>query len=615
MKSYAGQYLRINLTDGTIKKEPLPEEWARMYLGGRGIGARILWDETGPETDPLGPDNKLLILGGAFQGTNICGSGRYCVMYKSPLTGLIGEAYSGGAFIHEFKWAGYDFLIIEGKAPKPSYIHIADDLVEIRDAAHLWGLEVREYEEAVRDELGDPGYKCCGIGPAGEKQVLISCIMNDFERAAGRTGGGAVFGSKNLKCIAVRGTKGTTVADPDKLMELSLENRKLIIQTGMSQGLKRGGTGTGIPGLNEAGILPTENFNKGTFEGHMNLAGDTMYDTIMVNKKACTGCAIGCINQVRVQDSPYGDVSPVYGGPEYETAASMGSLLGIDDLNAVAKAAERCNALGLDTIAAGTTMAFATECFINGLLKKEDVGFELDWNRPMEILQLLEMIAKREGIGDLLANGSTKAAEHIEGDQPRGRMGMGLQYATAPRGANHLEGYHDTGWMAGPGSPEMGVEAGVDRFTLKGKAWPAIATENQRSVDNSIVMCCFTVAAAGDIRNLQLIVDMLNACTGWELTYPDLQKIGERSYVLTRAYSCREGVTRADDHLPEKVQKPLDDGGATAGQVWTPEEWEETLDEYYEMRGYDKNGIPTKEKLTELGLADVAEGLYKALRK
>ena len=192
--------LRINLTKGEISREDLPASLWENYLGGRGIGARILWDETGPETDPLGPDNKLLILGGAFQGTNICGSGRFCVMFKSPLTGLIGEAYSGGAFIHEFKWAGYDFLVIEGKAPKPSYIHIADDLVEIRDAAHLWGLEVLEYEEAVRDELGDPGYKCCGIGPAGEKQVLISCIMNDFERAAGRTGGGAVFGSKNLKC-------------------------------------------------------------------------------------------------------------------------------------------------------------------------------------------------------------------------------------------------------------------------------------------------------------------------------------------------------------------------------------------------------------------------------
>jgi len=616
--------LRVNLTTKTITKEPLADDVLRRYLGGRTLGAHILLGELDKGIDPLGPDNKLLVMGGPLNGSNVAGSGRFAVMAKSPLTGFIGEAFAGGHFIHELRWAGYLGIIVEGRSESPVYLRIHDDEVELCDASHLWGEPPLEVEHTLHRELDDGEYKILTIGLAGEKLAKIACIINDVERAAGRTGLGAVMGSKNLKAVAVRGTRGIRPVKPERIAELSMEYNRKARDFGMGVGLKVQGTPGLVKMLNTMGVLPTRNFQEGEFEGVEGISGDVMWDKYLVRKKACAGCSIACINQVRVQGGPFGEVEPVYGGPEYETLAAFGSLLGIDNYEAVAAANKKCNSYGLDTIATGTVIAFATECYLNGLITEEEVGFPLSWNDPRAMLKLIDMIAAREGFGDRLAEGSTRLAEHIPGDpqrfliatkgqdwpmhDPRGKMGLGIQYATASKGATHCDGFHDHAYIAPDGAPELGIPGGMKRTGLEGKGPYIVLAEDWRTVVNSAVVCYFTMRESGPVRNVEEFTELLAAITGFDYDIAELMKVGARGQTLTRAFSCREGVSRKDDTLPPRLFEPLPEGG-TKGSAYTQKEFQACLDAYYQARGYTDDGIPTAEVCAQLDIPEVAEKL------
>ncbi|MGQ9631093.1 MAG: aldehyde ferredoxin oxidoreductase family protein [bacterium] len=627
MLGYSGRILRVNLSAGKVSVDELDEGKARKFLGGRGLGARILFDEVPAGADPLGPENRLIFAMGPLAGTYAPGSGRFAVVGKSPLTGGFGEAYTGGFFAHELKYAGYDGIVVEGKSPKSVYIHIMDDKVEIRDASHIWGREVADVERTIRDELGDRDYKIASIGLAGENLVRFACIINDTDRAAGRTGLGAVMGSKNLKAIAVRGTGGVKVADPEGFRKHAITDiAKIKAHPWLGGSLSELGTSGGVEGLDEMGILPTRNWGAGTFKYANRISGTAMKNTILLGHRACQACPIGCTRVVEVKGGPFGGVRPEYGGPEYETVAALGSLCWNNNLEAIALANQMCNAYGMDTISTGSVIAFAMDCFEGGLLTEKDVGFRLAWGDPQAIVKLVGLIAKREGIGDLLAEGTRKAAQKIGGDAPklavevkglemgmheaRGKKGLGISYATAPRGADHMEGFHDPAYTKDNAAPELGIVKGMDRFTLEGKPKAVCAVENYNSFIDSLPICSFMSLPIAGIKNTDEITGMLAAATGWnDLTFEEEIAIGERNYNLARAFTVREGGGRADDRLPWKMSKPLPEG-ASKDQIISQKDLAEALREYYKIRGWTKDGVPSKNKLVELGLEDVAERLH-----
>ncbi|MDP6152904.1 MAG: aldehyde ferredoxin oxidoreductase family protein [Phycisphaeraceae bacterium] len=624
MFGYAGKLLRINLSTGDIWSEALTESRARKFLGGRGIGAQILFDEVPTGADPLGPENRLIFAMGPLAGTAAPGSGRFAVVGKSPLTGVFGEAYTGGFFAHELKYAGFDGIVVQGKSDAPVYIHIRDQDVQIRSASHLWGKETVDTQDALRRELHDPGYRIAGIGVAGENQVRFACVINDADRAAGRTGLGAVMGSKNLKAIAVRGRGGVQVADPAFFMKhLHAARSKLEGNLGM-EGLTAEGTSGGVVGLSKSGILPTRNWAFGTFENPESISGATIKEKIMVKNRACQACTVGCTRVVRVKEGPFAGVRPIYGGPEYETVAAFGSLCGNDNLESVAMANQLCNAHGMDTISCGAVIAFAIECYEKGFLTREDVGFELAWGDAEMIVKLVDMIARREGVGDLLASGTREAARQIGGDaaklavhvkglefgmhEARGKKGLGISYATSPRGASHMEGFHDTGHMSKNSMPEIGVIRAVDPYALDGKSAEIRAVENYMSFINSIPLCAF-LSPLASVENVDEVTGMVAAATGWsELSLEEQMTIGERNYNLARAFTVRESGGKPDDTLPWKIAQPLPTG-ATKGQSIGPQPLVAALEEYYSARGWAPDGVPSRQKLIELGLAQVADAL------
>ncbi len=624
MQGYAGRILRVDLTTGQTRAEPLEEARARKHLGGRGLGAQVLFDEMSPGADPLGPENRLVMAMGPLAGTNAPGSGRFAVVAKSPLTGVFGEAYTGGFFAHELKFAGYDGIVVEGKADKPVYVHVRDDLVEILDAAHLWGKETVDAQQAIRRELHDEGYRIAGIGIAGEKLVRFACVINDADRAAGRTGLGAVMGAKNLKAIAVRGKGPVRVADPKAFMHhfrggvsamrghLGMENFTAL------------GTAAGVEGLDKSGILPTRNWDSGTFEAPARISGETMKNRILTKNRACQACTVGCTRVVEVKSGPFAGVRPIYGGPEYETVASFGSLCGNDNLESIAMANQLCNAHSMDTISCGSAIAFAIDCFEKGILTEKDVGFPLRWGDAEMVVKLVDMIAKREGVGDLLAEGTRLAGErlgqgapdlavHVRGlelgmHEARGKKGLGISYATAPRGGDHMEGYHDTGHTRPNSLPQLGVTKPVDPYELAGKSADISAVENYTSFVNSVPICIF-LSPLADLENTDHVTGMVAAATGWsDFSLQEEMQIGERNYNLARAFTCREGSRAADDKLPAKIAQAFKKG-ATKGQSIPPEQLAVVLQEHYKVRGWTPDGVPSRGKLNELGLEYVAEQL------
>lgn len=610
---YNGKILRVNLSSKEITVEEPEENFYRRYIGGRGFISYYLLKELKPKTDPLSPENKLIFATGVITAGRIGGSGRNSVGAKSPLTNGYGEAEAGGYWGAELKRAGYDAVILEGKSDKPVYLWITNKNVEIRDAKHLWGKTTLDAENEIRSELGDRLIKTALIGPAGENLVRFSSIMNDVNRAYGRSGMGAVMGSKNLKGIAVRGSKLPAVADNNKIKEITK-----WLNENYSRHFQDTGTAGGVKHLNESGGLPTRNFREGSFEGFESITGETMRDTILVDRATCYGCPVKCKRVVEVKNRYI--VNPSYGGPEYETIAALGSNCGISDLAAIAKGNELCSAYSLDTIGTGTTIAFAMECFENGLLTLKDTdNIELRFGNADAMVKMVEMIAKREGIGDLLAEGVMRAAEkigkgasefamHVKGQEfpmhePRFKQGMGMGYAISPTGADHMISIHDDDLQKHPGwLLNLGVLDGLPANDLSPKKVRMfIYQQHWNSFANCAGLCVFL--PYGFNRKAEIV----EAITGWHVTTWELMKVGERATTMTRAFNVREGFTKADDSLPKRMHEPFI-SGPLAGIAIGEDRLSDAVSVYYDMMGWDKDtGTPTRGKLQELDIEWVAD--------
>ena len=592
---YNSKILRVNLTNRQMSIEEPEEDFYRRYMGGRGFIGYYLLKELQPGIESLGPDNKLIFATGVITGGRIAGSGRNSVGAKSPLTDGYGEAEAGGFWGPELKRAGYDAIILEGKSENPVYLWLGSGEPELRDASHLWGKTTLETEVAMREELGDRNIKTALIGPAGENLVRVACILNDITHAYGRSGIGAVMGSKNLKGIAARGKNPPAIADQAKIKEIVS-----WMGQNYSKGMQDLGTSGGLMGLNQGGGLPTRNFREGVFEGAEAISGQTMRDTILINRGTCYACPVKCKRVVKV-DEPY-KVDPAYGGPEYETLGSLGSNCGVDNLAAVSKANELCNALGLDTIGVGTVISFAMDCFENGIITENDTdGIQLNFGNADAMVKMVEMIAMRQGIGDLLAEGVKRAAEkigkgasefamHVKGQEfpmhePRFKPGMGMGYAISPTGADHMQGMHDAG------STDVGPDK-VRRF-LYSQFWS--------SFRNCAGICVFLPYTHNQFP------EIIQGLTGWNVTDWDLMKVGERTLNMTRAFNVREGFTKADDIFPKRIHEAFT-SGPLADVGYGEAKLSEAVSLYYDMAGWDREtGVPGKGKLQELDIEWVAD--------
>jgi aldehyde:ferredoxin oxidoreductase len=620
---YNGKILHIDLSSMKMRVEEPDELFYRTYLGGGGVASYYLLKNLKPGVDPLSPDNVLVFASNVISGVPIAGMTRYTVAAKSPLTGAFGEAEAGGYWGPELKSAGYDAVVIGGRAAKPSYLWIHDGKVELRSAEKLWGLETGPAQEKIREEVKEKRARVAIIGPAGENLVRFACVVNELKHANGRTGMGAVMGSKNLKAIAVRGNSKPEVKDVEKFLELAKFLTDQINTHGPNKVLRKMGTPNLVMALNTQGILPTRNFHAGVFEGAEKISGEKMTETILRTEEGCYACAVRCKRAVEVADGPYA-TSPLYGGPEYETLGSLGSLLCIDDLAAIAKGNELCNRYTLDTISAGVAIGFAMECYENGILTQEDTeGIEFRFGNADAMIKGLEWIAFRKNrLGDLLAEGVKIAAEkigkgsekyalHVKGQElpmhdPRGKTGQGLSFAVSPTGADHVEAPHDTPFAA-PGpmlsriAPLGLLEAVPTRDFGPKKVRNYTYLQFVWSLYNSLGVCNFV---AGPVWALPLnkLVEVVSAVTGWETSLWELLKAGERTVTMARVFNLREGFGRKDDTLPDRLFEPLE-SGPLQGKGIDRKEFQEALTQFYEAMGWDpKEGVPTRGKLVELNL-------------
>lgn len=619
MQGYTGKILRVDLTTQSIEVEEPEERFYRRYLGGSGLIAYYLLKEVPAEVDALDPENLLIMAGGTTTGIPIAGSGRSAVGGKSPLNGGYGEADVGGFFGAEMRRAGYDAVIFKGKAETPVYLWIHDGEAELRPADHLWGMTTEQCQTAVQEELGEKAARFALIGPAGEKMVRYAAVIHDLKHAAGRTGMGAVMGSKNLKCVVARGKTPVPVADKEGVQALG----KFMATNWKDKawGMHELGTPGGINGLHAQGKLPTRNFQDGQFEGHEAISGESLRDNITIDRGGCFACPIRCKRVVEVDDEDY-TVDPTYGGPEYETIGAFGSNCGVDDLRAVSKANEICNAYGLDTISTGMAVSFAMECFENGLLTTDDTGgLDLSFGNGKAMVALTQMIADREGLGDLLAEGTDAAASTIGGGaqaysitthgQPfpmhecRSRHGQALGYAVSPTGADHMHNVWDEGLVRDPlgeGWQTLGVYEPVPTTDLSAaKVHAYTVNTNLKWLDNALGMCMF-IPWTTDQK-----VELVRAITGWETNLWELLKACERQVTMMRLFNMRSGWTRADDKLPKRVQVHHVTNSVTEEPVM-PEALDEAVTTFYGMMGWDtETGVPTTSKLQELEIAWAAD--------
>jgi aldehyde:ferredoxin oxidoreductase len=615
---YNGKILRVDLERESIDVEEPKETLYSRYLGGGTLALYYLLKELKPKTDPLAPENILVFAGSVISGTPAAGLSRFSVAAKSPLTGAFGEAEAGGWWIPELKFAGFDAIIIKGRAKQPVYLWIHEGEAEIRDASHTWGKFSKETQEEIRRELGDDRIRIALIGPAGERRVKVACILNELKHANGRTGLGAVMGSKNLKAIAVRGKKRMKVADEESVKRLTRWLKDTYEEPYF--GIGNLGTSRVTNMLSEQGILPTLNFREGSFAEADAISGETMSKTILVRRGTCYGCFVRCKREVEVGE-PY-FVDPIYGGPEYETVAAFGSMCGIGDLKAISKANQLCNAYGLDTISTGGLISFAMECYEKGILtKRETSGLELQFGNTEAMIRMVEMIGEREGLGDILAEGILSAAEkfgkgaedyaiHVKGmpvplHEPRGKVGVGLGYAVSATGPDHMEYPHDPFWATDAGIAllrPLGIFEPVDVFDLgPQKVRIFVYLQQYWNLLNSLGVCMFTAKPFGT-QTLNGIVDYVKAVTGWETSLFDLLKVAERHANMARIFNLREGFTARDDILPDRFFRPME-GGTLKGKKIDREEFSKALETYYEMMGWDpKTGVPKRAKLSELDL-------------
>ena len=600
MGGWTGQILRVDLTTGKATKEPLDMKRARAYIGGRGLATRYLMDEIDPKVDPLSPGNKVILATGPLSATSAPTGGRYMVVTKSPLTGAVACSNSGGYVAPEIKGCGYDFIVLEGKASGPVYLWLHNDKVEIRPADTVWGKIVHESEDILRAATHEDA-KILGIGPAGERQALVACVMNDKERAAGRSGVGAAMGSKNLKAIVARGTIPVKVARPKEFMAACLDAvNKLKASPVTGQGMPTYGTPVMYNVINAHGFLPTKNFQFGTFADCDKISGETLREKYLVRNKGCFACTIAC---ARVTAVPSGKYKGHGEGPEYESGWALGAATGVSDLPAVIKANYLCNELGMDTIEAGVAIATAMELYERGHIPEKDIGRPLRFGDADALVEMTGKMGRGEGFGAILALGGYRVAErygHAElfmgvkkqafpAYDSRGAQGMAVGYATSNRGACHLRGYTISAEV-------FGMPTKMDPGATEGKAAITKAFQDTTAFVDATGICLFTTFGIGAPE----IHTLLEAATAQGYTLDECLNIGERIWNMERQFNLRAGFTAGDDTLPPRILHEGIPDGPAKGRV---ARLGEMLPEYYQLRGWDTSGVPTSEKLKALALA------------
>ncbi|MEM2912215.1 MAG: aldehyde ferredoxin oxidoreductase family protein [Candidatus Bathyarchaeia archaeon] len=616
---YAGKILHVDLTTGKTYTEPLNEDYAKKYIGGIGLGMRLWLDNSKAGVDPFSPENPLVLATGPTSGTIWpTGGNGHAFVAKSPQSYGIGESKSHGTFGSELKRAGYDAVIFHGKAEKPVYVWIDDDSVQILDASHLWGKSPAETEDTIKEELGDYYIRVAAIGLAGEKLVRIACILNEKSRAAGRTGMGAVMGSKNLKAIAVRGTNDVSVAKPDEFIEFVKEFHERM-KGPATKKYRTLGTPENVLVHNALHCMPTRNYNNAHFEGAEKVSGELLNERHVAKIIGCSSCAMRCEHVCVVHEGPYkGAMARV----EYEPLWALGPYCGIDRLDAIIKGSELCNYYGMDSISAGVIVGFAMDCYEKGILTQKDMdGIEARFGNPEALVKLLEKMGRREGIGDILAegvkfaaekigNGADKLAQHIKGVEVTGYdlrclKTAALGFAVSFRGADHNR----------HGAYAFDVKGKVNRLKAeKGRGKMVKDIEDVYTIIDSMIVCKFSRGTY--YKEFEDLARLYTLVTGFETSPEEMRIKGERINNLARVINTREGLSRKDDTLPYKVMHhPIPDEGPAKGAYVSQEELDLLLDDYYEARGWTRDGIPTPEKLKELGMDDLIPIVEEKIRK
>lgn len=642
MHGFTGKILHVDLTNKTVEVEQPDEAFYRYYQGGSLMGLYYLWKNTPAGTDPLAPENTLTFACSAATGLPVSGQSRCTVTCKSPSSGGVADSQAGGFWPKELKYAGYDAIVVKGASDSPVYLWIKDGEAELRDASHLWGKKTFEVDQILQDEHNDKKIEIAQIGPAGEKMANFAAIINMSNRAWGRTGVGAVMGSKKLKAIVVRGNLKLDPADKKAVAALAKKGAKIFPNSDM-ESFGRYGTPGAVMSQQASGGLPTRNWDAGVMAEAEEISGEKLYDEILraaeegnqdkKGRDTCYACIVRC---KRVVDSEWNGrkLMHEYGGPEYETIATFGSYCGIDDLHAVTYANQLCNAYGVDTISCGATLSWAMECFENGILTTEETdGIELKYGNTEGMIEMLEKTLNREGFGDVLAEGSAKAADRlgkghqylltIKGQElpahmPHVKRSLGVIYATNPFGADHQSSEHDPVYskrayenvyhkflsQIGLDKPQSSKAMNPEKIEF------ALKTQYTYSAADTVSVCQFVFGPGWQLFGPQDMADLQSAATGWDVTVDEIQEIGRRRLNLMRALNAREGLKRDKDTLPKKLFKKALEGGRSDGMSIDNEEFEHGLDMYYEQAGWDvESGVPTRETLTEMEMAWVADDL------
>jgi aldehyde:ferredoxin oxidoreductase len=631
---YNGKILHVDLTRQETWIEEPEEAFYRKYMGGSAMGAYYLLKNTTAGVDALGPENVLCLMASVITGAAISGQSRMTAVAKSPLTDCIGDSQGGGFFPAELKFAGFDGIVLYGRAESPVYLWIKDGEVEIRPAGHLWGKITGEAEAAIKSELGDEKIEVLQVGPAGENLVRFAAIISMSNRANGRTGMGAVMGSKNLKAIAVRGKAKLPAADKKALGELTRWGVKNFPESDV-ESLGKYGTAETVAPQHRVGGLPTFNYNSGVFEHWEEISGERLYDEFLLGaeegrqnskgRDTCYACTVRCKRVVEITEGPY-PVDPHYGGPEYETLATFGSYCGVRSMEAVSKANELCNKFGMDTISCGATIAWAMEAFTEGRITTEDTGgLDLSFGNEEAMVRLTEMIALREGFGAVLAEGSVRAAEKVgrgteeflitskkqeaPAHMPQAKPSLGIIYAVNPFGSDHQSSEHDPSYRSyqdrmaqiGLTNPQRTRDMNEEKIRF------ALTTQWAYSATDSVNVCQFVYGPAWHLYDMEQLAATIRAVTGWDVSVDELLELGERRVNMLRAFNAREGIDKDQDELPEKMFKKGLKGGRTDGKKIDRAEWLTHRDKYYELAGWDmQTGNPGAEKLASLGLEWIA---------
>ncbi|MCW5882111.1 MAG: aldehyde ferredoxin oxidoreductase family protein [Anaerolineae bacterium] len=623
---YHGKILHVDLTARRIEVETPPEAFYRKYMGGSALGMYYLLKDVPQDADPLGPENCLIFSLSVITGAPVHGLSRATATAKSPLTGGAGDGQAGGFWPAEAKFAGFDAFVIKGRSETPVYLWVHDGQAELKDATQLWGKDTAEAMQLIREEVGDDKVEVAGIGRAGENMVRVAAIMNMANRAHGRTGLGAVMGSKNLKAIAVRGKDRPKLANRPRVLEIARWGRDEV-KRHFDADIGKYGTIGIVSSQHFAGGLPTYNWNSGSFALHQNIDGHTLYDTYLEERDTCYSCATKCKRTIELESKRYGNADPVYGGPEYENAATLGSYCGVGAMEPMMKANELCNRYGLDAIGAGATIAWAMETNEHGLLPPEIVGdLDLRFGNGDALVKALTLMATREGpLGDLLAEGSAHAARRLgngseaflitvknaeaPAHMPQVKRSLALIYAVNPFGADHMSASHDPGYTpeSYPGNAgrlePLGLTKPQDVLALNPEkvewTW---TTQKFYSLMDSLDVCHFDWGPTWELYGPTQLLEVVQAITGWDVTLDELLEVGERRINMMREFNAREGLGRADDKLPKRLHKMLEDGASKGLQV-TLEEVEAAKDVYYTLAGWDvATGVPQAATLERLGL-------------